>query len=174
MKEIFGFSAVGAALVLGLPIAANAAPIDYDCDVPGGNFSSIKTDVSLPIEVSGRITPLVLRSGDFLPVGNVSISSGDRQGVGLKVISFDPSISSLIVAFVDSKAPDHLVAMAKVDISHSVSFRLTVSETGQGKLKVDQSEYAFDVDPTLPAELSISCSTGQFKFNELEWGTSAE
>jgi hypothetical protein len=145
-----------------MPVAASGAPIDYDCDVPAGHFSSIKTEVSLPIEVSGTITPLVLRPGDYLPVGNVAILSGDQQGVGLKVIAFDTSMTSLIAAFVDSKAPDHLVAMAKVDMSDSIPFRLTVSESGKGTLKVDQSEYAFDVDLSAPAELSISCSTVRF------------
>jgi hypothetical protein len=172
MRRTFGLAALGT--VLALPMAASGTPLDYDCDVPAGHFSSIKTQVSLPIEVSGRVTPLVLRPGDYLPVGNVSIRSGDNQGVGLKVIAFNTSMTSLIVAFVDSKTPDHLMAMAKVDMSDSVSFRLTVSESGQGTLKVGQSEHAFEVDLAAPTELSISCSTGQFEFNELEWVQPAE
>jgi hypothetical protein len=159
---------------MGVPNAVNTAPINYDCDVPAGHFSSVDTEISLPVEVSGTITPLVLRSGEFLPVGNVSIQSRDKWGVGLKVLAFNASQKSLVAAYADYTAPDHLVAMAKVDKSQSISFRLAISELGEGSLRVDQSEHAFKVDLEDPLMLRFSCSTGQFKFKQLHWGPPAE
>lgn len=63
--------------------------------------------------------------------------------------------------------------LGKVSRSTPIPFSLKLSETGKATVNIGGYTAEFDETALSPAKASVFCSTGQFKFSDVKFTTSA-
>lgn len=178
MDSILGRAAALALLSMaGLSASTGfAGTLDYDCDTRAEHFSELKTLQTGPkFEIRGVLTALMLtKSKSFGPMASIALSSPDgKQDVRLRValgsaVSKDTSDEELPVGIstvVDGVRNEEY--FAKAPMQQPLRFSI-VAEGGQATLTIGGIEKSAKFDPGETAEASVSCSTGEFHFSELE------
>ena len=170
MGESRYLGALGAALLaVGSPVAAHAAGVSFDCDVPPDRYSSIAAELVAPLEVSGTVSPVELRSGRFLPMASLHVTRPDHPGVGFQIVAASSRAKTLDLYFNNDLTPDRRTPLGTVDADQPIAFRFTLGEDGKGTLRLGDETFTFAAGPLVGGTLRVSCSTGQFKFAELVW-----
>lgn len=161
-----------AACLITLPAAART--LSYDCDTMTDRFSEITTPLAKTGYISGVVTPARIVTGErYATTTRVAIEgAGDKSWVGFTLTragSTDPD--TLIAIMVISRAgQDEEITLGAIKLSQAVPFRLSLGKSGAAALELGDWKRTATIDLTLPATGSVSCSTGEFKFDSLDFG----
>jgi hypothetical protein len=160
-----------AAVLLACPLPALAAPLRFDCDVPANHFSALTDAGSLA--VSATVTPKELRSGTYLPMAGARLASaGDRQGVSLQFIAASANSKQLDIVLITHQGKARSSrSFGQIGIAEPIAFSLVLSANGKLTLVVNGRSTIVDAPPISAGEASVYCSTGQFKFADIEFST---
>lgn len=154
--------------------AAHAGPINYDCDTPADKFSSldISTDTTRFI-VKGKIAAAVFRAGKYLPVANVHVGAPrGSDGVLLRLMapSGTAKQAEIIVQTMQGSKPIKRV-LGQILLGESLDFSIEVLPNAAVNLTVNGQQMSLKTEFASSSNLTISCSTGEFKFDNLEWSS---
>ena len=150
----------------GISGSASAQPIAFDCDTPAGSFSEIVIPLSgTQYWIKGAVTPIKLRSHEsFLPAATLLLRAKDnsdsltvqivKEGDGIVLKAFTGKIQKII-------------NLAKVD--QKISFEIVASPMGKARVTMAGIAINYDAKLGSNAILEVRCSTGEFKFNGLDW-----
>jgi hypothetical protein len=153
--------------------AAIAQPIYYDCDAPGGSFSKIETVQNhTGYRVRGSITPYQLRhSATWLPTASVRIE-GERNGAGISVTHRDAEKFSVSIVLEQEGESREIHLPLTLTLNQSLDFEIVSSSDGNGYVSIGgKLPFQFTIEPG--AKIVASCSSGGFKFHQLDWTSSA-
>lgn len=153
-------------------VAANAAPMTYECDTPADRISEIKVPVNIvTFRMSGIITADAFRVGKYWPVGNISLVDLEGNAVRLRLVAAkDRTTSDIFLETTKEKKPLKR-KLGQLPIGQPLNFSINASDPGKVKITVNELDLDATVNSELSSEafLSISCSTGEFNFSNLEW-----
>ncbi|WP_174274169.1 hypothetical protein [Sphingomonas bacterium] len=169
---ICGLAGLLAATLFASP-TISATPTDFDCDVPADHFSSVSQAVVSPISIKGVIDLVQLRSGNNLPVAGVRLVSTDgANSAGFRLVASSAGAKKLDVRL-NTKRGDVMKedVAGQVDAKATVPFALSLSSSGQVTLTVSGSSFVADFVPIGSGKAMAFCSTAQFKFTNLIFGS---
>jgi hypothetical protein len=174
MRTMTSISALAAGLFLATAGAA-APPLSYDCDTNEGSFSQLAQDQPGPAyRVRGTITPLQSRTHErFLPSAQVRLESRDRtHGIAVQLVSLrrDDHFDIVVALGGGTSANRERTPAGTARMNEAVPFDMTVSARGDAVVTVGSERLTFLVDLGPGARLYVICSTGEFDFQNLEWG----
>lgn len=156
--------------MLALPAGAIAAPIDYDCDTAAGHFSEISLHQAGPdYRVRGSITPLLRRSHvQYVATATVFIYSADRQRTVAVQIMRGTGSRYEVTTHRVTGGDIGRASLRPVRTGEAVPFELVSTSNGTFAMVGEQR---IDLGPPIGAgaRLSITCSTGRFRFSGLDW-----
>lgn len=121
--------------------------------------------------MSGTITADAFRKGKFCPVGNVILDDKEGNAVWIGLVATkDRTMSDILVQITKAKKSVKR-KLGQLPIGQPLNFSIDASKPGKVKFAVNELEVDVTVDSEVSAEafLSISCSTGEFNFSNLEW-----
>lgn len=151
--------------------SAIAAPIYYDCDTASDKFSEVKWPVTISgLVITGNIVPVLFRKGQFLPVANLHLRSGDGQNyLAIRLIaesSGSKGVNVLLEAVSNGIKKEGMLGQLK----RSEVLPFTISHTVGDQLTVIINDRKFDFEVALgdTSSISMTCSTGQFKFQDID------
>lgn len=170
MNPFILFATLASAVLL--PAESYAAPMTYECDTPANKFSSIDVPIdSKNFTIRGAITPDGFSKGQFLPVANIHLSALDGTGgVWLRLVA--PSAGSKqadVIVETKLKAKPMKKTIGKISLGESLIFSISVLPDSTIDMDVGGQQVKLKSDLAGPSKLSISCSTGEFNFANLEW-----
>lgn len=158
---------------MNLSSAGNATPLEYDCDTPANNFSEIKVPIQTKgFKIKGKISPTKFSRGTFLPVGNVRITGDDKKSsVAIRTIaqSNNAKHADIFVAL-DISGDTRQGIIDKVKLAESFDFSIQVLSPDSVLTTINNQAIKNELNLVDSAVLSITCSTGEFKFTDIEWG----
>lgn len=167
----FALAAVAAASLA--PVAAQAAPMTFECDAPTGRYSSMIVPIGSTVGVVGTLTAAAFRPGNEQSLGGVVINSTD----GLNMVGFH-----LVLPTADAKELN-LVLVAKnagkldrrlirtVPLGGSVPFSLVLPAGGRGRLVLGETPVGVAFANLTSGNAIVFCGSGQFRFTGLDVAT---
>ena len=168
--DIRGFGVVLAAAVASSPVMAQGTAVKFDCDTAAASFSEIAFSQPGPrYHVSGNVTAKKYRyDGSWVPVATVRIVSADKQsfgGIRLRAPTGSGDLELIIQSRVHGKEDSTVVATLRE--GEPATFSLDVVD---GKMTIQAADRVFS-GPELGAgsAVNVTCSSGQFVFQDLEW-----
>lgn len=153
--------------------SARAEPIYYDCDAPGGSFSKIEVVQNhSDYRVRGSITPYQVRgTATWLPTANVRIE-GQDNGAGFSISHHDAETFSVSIKLVQEGELREIHLPLTLNLNQSLEFEIVSASDGQSYVSIGgRLPFQFTIEPG--AKIVASCSSGGFKFNQLDWATPA-
>ncbi len=162
-------SALSALTMVSDMCVANAATIDFDCDVPPNHFSSVSQETTGPLGISGLIELKEMRSGENLPLAGARLVSADGTlSTGFRLMAASPRAKQLDIKL-NTKRGEVIneVVLGQVDAKASVPFNFSLSEAGKVVLTIGGSTFGADFIPIVNGKEMAFCSTAQFKFTKL-------
>jgi hypothetical protein len=167
MRKSMGVAA-SMALAFG-GVSTSATPIRYDCDTAAGSFSMIDFVQPGPdYRVTGRISARAFRAHEYYPVANIQLVSA-RNLVGLRLRREQANGPIEFVLQSRGQAGLREAVLAIVEQGDATPFLVEVVR-GVARVEVAGQSRTVDVPISAGATLQISCSTGQFVFEDLDWG----
>ena len=158
-------------LVLSFSQVANTEPIYFDCDTPGGSFSEIKFNQNQSdYRVRGTITPLELNgTARWSPTATVYVMSEDKKYFAA-IQLMNNAQKLLYVTVQDAEGgPPREADVGQIKINESVSFDLYLPSSGEAFADVGRRRVPLHVKLGPNAKVSITCSSGHFRFDPLDW-----
>ena len=174
--RVTAFLYVGIFAVSGLACSqgmAQATSAKFDCDTGSGSFSDLDLPQSGPsYHISGSISVKKLRpSSDWYPVANVRLVSGDKRtfgGIRLQIPEASRPPELVVQSAVGSGANDSPAGvLGKGEVAP-----FSIDVIG-GKMTIRFGDRAFaGPDVGTAATIQITCSSGEFLFENLDWAPS--
>jgi len=155
---------------------AQSALTYYDCDTPGGHFSMVRLDLGPEQKsISGVIRPLRLYGiKDWNPAAGIALNDGTREArisLGSAKPGKEMVDAGLPVAFAvtggDMKVRKERQILLQADLGASVPFTLTANGS-KVEFQIGERRGAVDVALVGKLEVALSCSTGNFHFEQLK------
>lgn len=173
-SDAVGIVLLAGALTCSAP--AYAAAIEFDCDVPRDRFSSVSQDIVGPLAIKGSVQAVQMRSGKNLPVAGARLVSADgNNSVGFQLVAASVKAKKFDIVM-NIKQGDDLRrgTVAQIATDASVSFNLSVDDTGKATLAIGESTLEASFIPLSGGKAMAFCSTAQFKFAGLIFSQSDE
>lgn len=154
--------------------AAAAAPISYDCDTAAGSFSVIEQVQAGPTyHLRGTITPRTWRSDRrWAPSVRIGFGTADDSRRAWITLTRQPdrpgADAGMEVA--DGGEPG-TIALGNVGLNQPIAFDLALSASGDGAVTLGTEHRSFHFNPGPNAKMSVTCSTGEFLFSDLDWAS---
>ena len=151
--------------------AAHAEPIEFDCDTPGGNYSEITfRQGGTAHRVRAEITPIKLRpSGRWLPAATITVQSQDEQrSAGIQLVNSSGKNLGVVV-MADEGGQTKKVEAGQIRAKEGLPFDLYLPSTGSSFVEVLGKRVTLGINVGPNAKVSITCSSGQFRFKDLDW-----
>lgn len=150
---------------------AEAPPLSYDCDTAEGAFSQLKQVQPGPsYRITGRISAHRLRQHDrWVPVATVRADAADgTMEVALQLVAPhrpDGPLDVFLVTRAGKSEPEQKL-LGHAEIGGELPFELAVD---RGKVRARIGSLNGDAKASLGsgASVGVSCSTGEFLFNDL-------
>lgn len=152
--------------------AGYAEPIEYDCDTPGGNYSEIALNQDGDAHrIRGTITPLELRpTRKWSPAATIYFQSQDeRYTAGIQLMNASGKTLDVIVITAEGGQTKKATA-GQVRTKDAVPFDLYIPSSGESFAEVLGKRVPLGFSVGANAKLSITCSSGHFSFERLNWG----
>ena len=155
------------------PMAANAAPIRYECDTADGANSEIVQQQAGP-NYALQADISAWRFGkhrDRRPGAKIQIKSADgMNSVGIQLsagVSKPPAAAVSLISTNGGEQKQYLVTTVKLGESVRASIRIK-----DGVVQAEVAGQVADVPVQIgrSAEVAVGCSTGQFMFDKLSLG----
>ena len=143
----------------------------YDCDTPGSHFSEFARDVSESnLEVGGTIQLIEerpLRNSN--PVANVFFSNEPRKAaIALRFIAYPEKKKVISIIVWSDERPAESATLAEIPkTGEAISFAMKL-ENNQLNVVIAGQSFSMPVKPTKIQQISLSCSSGQFKFRNID------
>jgi hypothetical protein len=155
-------------------VAALASPmhreeINFECDVPGGNFSSwSRKTVTSKFEIVGTIQLKEERFlGRWTPVANVMFYQNDRHPAAMLRVVAEPGQTDLALYYrLNSSEKGAGTLIGKIPKStRPISIRISADH---GKLQLEALPYekTLTVADEAFSRMELSCSSGDFAFSD--------
>ena len=162
------------ALLLSSPCAGQSAPGKFDCDAPPGTYSQFDIPQTGPqYHVSGSVSAERYRSdGHWGATATIGLISSDQKayaGIQLRQIARGDDVVLVIQTSANGKGADNIVR--SYGKKEPVTFSIDGSEGRITILAAGKSFAAPDVGTG--SLLRLSCSTGEFIFQDLTWQTTS-
>jgi len=167
--------AIGAGL-LACPAIGAASPMKFDCDVPADRFSSVSEETAGALAISGTVALIQAREGNYMPVAGARLISSDgNRRVGFQLVA--PSVHRTefnIIFNIDAGDGLKQYTMGQVDMQTPARFSLAISDAGKISLAIGDKSFDGGSLALSGGKIEVLCSTGQFKFSDLNFGNPAE
>jgi hypothetical protein len=152
--------------------AAAAQPIYYDCDTPGARYSEIKlTQSGADYRVRGMITPMALRpASGWLPTATVYIKSSTANAYIVVQLMNEAGKTLAATVEVGRDGSKRRTNAGQTKVADGVPFDIYLPKGGGGFAELAGKRVPIDADLGPDAKLSITCSSGHFRFDPLDWG----
>lgn len=152
--------------------SAFASPISFDCDVPADHYSSVSQEANGPLVISGMVKLVAARAGDNLPVAGARLVSSDGQdSAGFQLVANSSKPTRFdVVLNLNKNGELKRYSVSQIGIDSIVSFRLVI-DAERVNLTVNKKTVEGDFIPLTGGKLMVFCSTAQFKFTEVVFGT---
>lgn len=164
---------IAAAALLALAAPATAAPVEWDCDTPGGSFSELAQAQSGPAyHVRGSISwQRSYRNSDYVPSAQLRIDNADRSRSIAVRMGQQPGAEriELAVASGNRDEPERR-AVGTAASEEAVPFEIEVAASGAATVTFGTQRLALQVDLGPGARIAAICSTGEFLFRDLDFG----
>ena len=167
--------AVSAGL-LASPAICAASPLKFDCDVPADRFASVSEETAGALAISGTVALVLAREGKYLPVAGARlISSDESRSVGFQLVAPSANRTEFNIIF-NINAGDGLkrYTVGQVDLQSPAHFSLAISDAGKISLAIGEKSFDGGTLVLNGGKIMVLCSTGQFKFSDLNFGNPAE
>jgi hypothetical protein len=155
-----------------LASAAHAAPLSYDCDTTPGHYSELKQVQSGPsYRISGRIAANELATDKrWAPGANVTIESADGQNrAGLRLMAPTRRAPLDVILSITKAGKTETQTLGQIGLAEELAFVVTVAE-GRVRVEIGTMRGEAPIDIGAGASAAVVCSTGNFHFNDLEFG----
>lgn len=155
-----------------LPASAQGMSAKFDCDTAAGAFSELAFSQPGPTyHISGSLTAKQYRFDDqWIPVANVRIVSADKQtfgGIRLQAPSGSGRLELVVQSKVQGK--DYGAVVGSFGKGEAATFSIDV-ENSKMTIRVAGKTFA-GPDMAAGSGVSVTCSSGQFLFEKLNWET---
>jgi hypothetical protein len=152
---------------------AAAAPVEWDCDTPGGAFSELAQVQGGPAyHVRGTVSWQRSHADSrYLPSAQVRIENGDRSrsiAVRLVLAPRAERIESSVESRNGGEPQRRTVGTAASE--EAVPFEIEVAASGQAIVTLGGERVTLQVDLGPGARIAATCSTGEFLFRTLDFG----
>ena len=148
-----------------------AAPIYYDCDTASDKFSEVRWPITASgLVVTGKIVPVLFRKGQFLPVANLHLRSGDgKDYLAIRLIA-ENSGSKGANIILESVNNDQKKGGTLGQLKRSEVLPFSIRHTAGDQFTIMINDRKFDIEVALgdSSSISMTCSTGQFKFQDID------
>ena len=164
-------SMAGAALAAWLGSSAAAAPLDYDCDTAAGSYSMIDLVQPGPgYRIRGTVTGVQFRKDDrWLPTATIALVSADKSNfVSVQLMRQARDSKMELAANGLLRGERRSAEGGRVGLGEAVPFEIT-SGGGRTVVQFGDKRTIFDFDLGADSRVQVSCSTGQFRFEGLDW-----
>jgi hypothetical protein len=167
-----------AVLVASSSIAAAQPPptYEFDCDVPPGRASEWSGTVAqLLTGVSGHIELIEPRANErWNPIASVFLVRDDAR-VGLQLFVAKDAPDSLQIAVLRPKSAGGREVLGTITWKgNRVPFSMSSTKAGEVTLSVAGKDVSLGVTEFRAEKISLSCSSGQFKFGEVSVESSGD
>jgi hypothetical protein len=155
--------------------AASSAPMTYGCDTPADRYSAIEQNVELKsFFIKTNIQPNEFRKGKYAPLAQIFLESMDEKSRwALQVVAPDHKSKTALVSLkmtVDGKT-DEPFFVGHVNIGQRLPIAMSVTDGHKISFTIGELEGHPELKLGNQAKLNIICSTGDFVFSDLEWGS---
>jgi hypothetical protein len=154
--------------------AAPDRPAEFACSARGGNYDEIThSGAGQAHRIRGTVMPLRYRVHDrSRPTATVQFRIRQpRGGVGLQLLrrgTTDRFDVTIVTA--GSAGGRTSTKIGLLGLNQELAFELSARAGGQVSIQAGDRRVDLPVDVGTSPEISISCSTGAFRFRGLEWG----
>ncbi len=151
--------------------ATGSATNYFDCDVPPGKFSQWEqTVISKGISVSGTIQVLEVREHPkWGPVASVLLVGEENlPAVGLQVIPYKDSPTASLSMKAPGVEGGRFTLATRSWEGKMIPFTLQLSDAGSLTVNLDGVSRTMSVNSFHLKRVSLACSTGQFKFRDVQ------
>lgn len=158
------------AVALAWPGLARGAPARFDCDTATGAFSEVDIPQAGPqYHVEGTLTAVRNRTdGHWAPIAEIGLLSADGQAyAGVRAVS--PDAGEKIELSIETKyhKKNNIIPVGNTMEKNPNRFSIDLLN---GRLTIQVNGKTFDgPDLSEGASLRMSCSSGEFVFQDLDW-----
>ena len=168
-------TALAAILATGASAPVQAEPMRFACDAPSGRVTGFQIPVDAKrFRIVGTVKPAAFRPHEsFTPTATVELrarGSNNKMVMQLVAPSAQAAGANLTLRQIngsdDKSSPVGNLAIGKV-----VNFGIIYNEGGENQFLVGEQVFTSQGSLSGQMELAVSCSTGDFVFEQLDWGT---
>lgn len=171
MRTVLGLACVGVALGAGLSASpATAAPLEFDCDTPQGNSSSVSSPAGPAVRIATTVRPVATRPGKMLPVAGLVLTSADGTnalGFQISLPGPDAPAFQLILTGRNNGQPVRQV-VRDVPLNGSLAFAMQLDAAGAGMVTIGERTIPLTFANLGAGRATAFCGAGQFRFENLE------
>lgn len=161
------------ALALSSFTPAQAALLEFDCDVPANHFSSISQDILNYGRINGTIRVDEMRKGNNLPVAGAGIFGPDRHAfASFQLVAMNNRSKSFDIIFntYDTGEYNHK-KVGEIDATSAIAFDISLAADGKAVLVMNGKRFEAYASPISGGRAMAFCSTAQFKFTNLAFSS---
>lgn len=158
------------------PAISAASPMKFDCDVPANRYSSVSEETTGTLAISGTVALILAREGNYLPMAGSFLESSDgSRRVGFQLAASSANRTQFNIIF-NINAGDGLkqYTVGQVDMKDPANFSLAISDAGKISLAIGDKSFDGGTLVLNGGKIMVLCSTGQFKFSDLNFGNPTE
>jgi hypothetical protein len=147
---------------------AGAATAKFDCDTAAKRFSQVDLPISVShFRISGLVSSTLLRKNDeWAPKVSIYLSDGGEQLGGFSIFK-QPAQPWTVVLRYDGKESNPVATVAELS---PIPFTLDVNaSSGAVDLTFGANQYHRSGAAFAAQQLTLSCSSGNFLFDQLSW-----
>ena len=166
-------AALAAIACAGAAAPAAAAGSRFACDTPAGRISEFRIPVEATrFAVTGTIRAAELRMDEkWLPTAVIALK--DRTGANrLSISAVAPkgeTNNAMVAVRQVSGDDDKSSEVGTLAVGNTVGFAITYNQNGQSELAIGDQRFTARGNLGAAFDLSISCSTSDFVFENLSW-----
>lgn len=160
-----------AACLIAVPAAGRN--LSYDCDTTADRYSEITTALTDAGQISGVVTPMRMVAGErHLTSARIGIDNPkDGSWIGFWLYrAGSANLDTLTAVMVVSRAgKNDETVLGTVKLAQAIAFRVSLAKGGTASLELGDWKRTVSTELRLPATATVSCSTGEFKFESLDF-----
>jgi len=158
---------------MSLPNAASANTTRFACDTPGGRVSEFRIPAGASqFRVSGTIQPALFRAHErFIPLAIVSLRNSELGNAMIIRAAAEGAEAGSAFVSVSIKTGDdeQRTGVGTLAVDNVVNFEITYVQGGQSRFVIGEQTFTGTADLGSSFDLTISCSTGDFIFDDIYW-----
>ena len=141
----------------------------FECDTPAGHFSYWTRSVSASkIDITGKVTVNELRKdGKWIPTTLMTVQSADKANFGVR-LSMLPKVKDMYFVEIVKPGGNEKLGLGFIPASSDpIPFAVHIDGSGQLKVSLAGLDGSASTGDFKPANVQLSCSTGDFEFKDV-------